>query len=58
MRCSRYSDGLQAGRMMFEFRQGQDFSLLHNFKIGSRAHPAAYPMGTGGLFPGGKAPGA
>jgi hypothetical protein len=33
-------------------------TLIHNFlfvtKNGSGAHPAFYPMGTGGTFPGGK----
>jgi hypothetical protein len=36
----------------------QDFSLLHSVQTGSGAHPASYPMGTGGSFPGGKAVGA
>jgi hypothetical protein len=34
-----------------------DFSLLHSLQIGSEAHPASYPMGTGGSSPGGKAVG-
>jgi hypothetical protein len=29
----------------------QDFSPLHVVQTGSGAHPASYPMGTGGLFP-------
>jgi hypothetical protein len=33
-------------------------SLLHSVQTGSGAHPASYPMGTGGSFPGGKAPDA
>jgi hypothetical protein len=33
----------------------QDFSLLHIVQTGSAAHPASYPMGTGGSFPRGKA---
>jgi hypothetical protein len=33
----------------------QDFSLLPSVQTGSGAHPASYPMGTGGSFPGGKA---
>jgi hypothetical protein len=32
-----------------------NFSLLHRVQTRSRAHPASYPMGTGGSFPGGKA---
>jgi hypothetical protein len=34
------------------------FSLLHVLQNDSGAHPASYPMGTGGSFPGGKASGA
>jgi hypothetical protein len=30
-------------------------SLWHSVQTGSEAHPASYPMGTGGSFPGGKA---
>jgi hypothetical protein len=33
----------------------RDFSLLHTIQIGSGIHPAYYPMGTVGFFPGGKA---
>jgi len=32
-----------------------NFSLHHCFQIVSGAHPASYPMGTRGSFPGGKA---
>jgi hypothetical protein len=32
---------------------GEDFSLLHFFQTSSGAHPAFYPMGTGGSIPGG-----
>jgi hypothetical protein len=39
-------------------RVGSEFSLLHVVQTGSGAHPASYPMGTGGSFPGGKAAGA
>jgi hypothetical protein len=42
----------------FESRKGQEFSLLHVVKTGSGAHPASYPMGTGGSFPWSKAAGA
>jgi hypothetical protein len=35
-----------------------NFSLHHRVQDGSGAHPAPYPMGTGGSFPGGKAAGA
>jgi hypothetical protein len=34
------------------------FSVLHSVQTGFRAHPASYPMGTGGSFPGIKAAGA
>jgi hypothetical protein len=33
----------------------EDFSSSPCVKTGSGAHPASYPMGTGGSFPGGKA---
>jgi hypothetical protein len=32
----------------------RDFSLLYSVQTGSEAHPASYPMGIGGSFPGGK----
>jgi hypothetical protein len=35
-----------------------NFSLHHRVKNGSEAHPASYPMGTTGSFPGDKAAGA
>jgi len=31
------------------------FSLRHRVQIGSEAHPASYPIGTRGSYPGGKA---
>jgi hypothetical protein len=34
-----------------------NFSLHLRFQNGSGAHPASYPVGTGGSFPGGKAAG-
>jgi hypothetical protein len=34
-----------------------NFSLHHRVQNGSGAHPASYPMGTGGSFPRGKAVG-
>jgi hypothetical protein len=54
---SRYSDGLQVRRPGFDSRQGPDFSLLHRIETGYRAHPASYPMGTWGSFPGVMGPG-
>jgi hypothetical protein len=30
----------------------QDCSLFHGIQTSSGAHPASYPMGTGGSFPG------
>jgi hypothetical protein len=35
-----------------------NFSLHHRVQNGSGAHPASYPMGTRGSFPGGIAAGA
>jgi hypothetical protein len=35
-----------------------NFSLHHSLQNGSGAHPASYPMGTRGFFPGGKEVGA
>jgi hypothetical protein len=35
-----------------------NFSLHHRVQNGSGAHPASYPMGIEGSFPGGKAAGA
>jgi hypothetical protein len=35
-----------------------NLSLQHRVQNGSGAHPASYPMGTKGSFPGGKAAGA
>jgi hypothetical protein len=35
-----------------------NFSLHHHVQNGSGAHPASYPMGTRGFFPGHKAVGA
>jgi len=43
-------------RVEFPARAG-NFSLHHHVQNGSRAHPASYPMGTRGSFPGGKAAG-
>jgi hypothetical protein len=35
--------------------EAEDFSSSSCVQAGSEAHPASYPMGTGGPFPGGKA---
>jgi hypothetical protein len=35
----------------------RDFSVLYSIKTGSKAHPASYPMGTGGSIPKGKVAG-
>jgi hypothetical protein len=35
-----------------------NFSLHHRVQTGSGAHPAFYPMGTGGCFPRGEVAGA
>jgi hypothetical protein len=42
----------RTGRPEFDSRQGQVLYFLYNFQTGSVAHPATYPMGTGGSFPG------
>jgi hypothetical protein len=52
---SRYSDGLWAGWPGFDPGRGRDPSPYNIVQIGSGAHPAPYPMGIGGAFPGGKA---
>jgi hypothetical protein len=49
------SAGIATG---FDSRHGKDFSLFHSIQTGSGAHPASYPMGSVGDFPGGKATGA
>jgi hypothetical protein len=42
--------------LQFDSRQGAgNFSLHHHIQNGSGTHPASYPMGTRGSFPGGKA---
>jgi hypothetical protein len=46
----------RGSRVRFSAEAG-DFSLHHSVQIGSGAHPASYPMGTRGSFPGGKAAG-
>jgi hypothetical protein len=46
---------LATGWLEFESLYGKEFYFLHVVQIGSRAHPASYPMGTGDSFPEGKA---
>jgi hypothetical protein len=46
--------GWMAEGSKFESWEGQEFSLLHVIQTGSGAHPASYPIGMGGSFPGGK----
>jgi hypothetical protein len=51
--------GLDDWGSRFRFPAGAgNFSLHHRFQNGSGAHPASYPMGTRGSFPGGEAAGA
>jgi hypothetical protein len=45
---------LQIERPGFDSRQKQRIYPLVCVQIGSGAHPASYPTGTGGPFPGGK----
>jgi hypothetical protein len=47
----------QGSRVRFPAGAG-NFSLYHRVHNGSGAHPASYPMGTKGSFPGGKVAGA
>jgi hypothetical protein len=55
----RLGYGWTIGVLEFDFRWvAGNFSLHHRVQDGSGAHPASYPMGTGGSFPGGKAAGA
>jgi hypothetical protein len=49
--------GLEGQGVGVRFPMGQEFSLLHFVQTGSRAHPASYPMGTGGSFLVGKGAG-
>jgi hypothetical protein len=46
----------RGSRVRFPARAG-NFSLHHRVQNGFGAHPASYPMGTRGSFPGGKAAG-
>jgi hypothetical protein len=47
----------QGSRVLFPAGAG-NFSLHHRVQNGSGAHPASYPIGIRGSFPGGKAAGA
>jgi hypothetical protein len=47
----------RGSRVRFPAEAG-NFSLHHRIQNGSEAHPASYPMGTRGSFPGDKAAGA
>jgi hypothetical protein len=38
--------------------EARDFSLLHSVQTGTGTHPASYPMGTRGSFPGDKVAGS
>jgi hypothetical protein len=51
--CPWSLDGLRAGQPGLDSQQGQEVFLLHNVQNGSGAHPAFYPMSTGGSFWGG-----
>jgi len=46
----------RGSRVRFPVGAG-NFSLHHRVRNGSAAHPASYPMGARGSFPGGKATG-
>jgi len=47
----------RGSRVRFPEESGS-FSLHHRVQNGTVAHPASYPMGTRGSFPGAKAAGA
>jgi hypothetical protein len=50
--------GLDDGDSMVRFLAGaENFSVHHRVQNGSGVHPASYPMGNRGSFPGGKEPG-
>jgi hypothetical protein len=54
-----FSAGLRAGWSVVRIpAETGNLPLHHCIQTGSGAHPASYPMGTGGSFPGGKAAGA
>jgi hypothetical protein len=46
---------LRAGRSGLSPAGAEDFSSIPCVQTGSGSHPASYPLGTGGPFPGGKA---
>jgi hypothetical protein len=53
----RYGLDDRGSRVQFPTGAG-NFSLHHRVQNGSGAHPASYPLGTRGSFPGGKSSGA
>jgi hypothetical protein len=54
--ATRY--GLDERMICVRFHAGAgNFSLRYHVQTGSGTHPAFYPMGTGGCFPGVKRPG-
>jgi hypothetical protein len=54
-----YSAGLRTGWSGVRVSaEAENFSLHHRTQTGSGAHPASYPMGTGGFFTGAKAAGS
>jgi hypothetical protein len=58
LECFLVAFNLRMGsRVRFPAGAG-NVSLHHRVQNGSGAHPASYPVGTGGSFPGGKAAGA
>jgi hypothetical protein len=57
--CIALGYGLDDQGSRVRFSAGaENFSLHHRVQNVSGAHPASYPMGTRGSFPGGKAAGA
>jgi hypothetical protein len=54
-----YSAGLRVGWSGFRVpARAKNFSFHHRVQTGSGTHPASYPIGNRGSFPGGTAAGA
>jgi hypothetical protein len=53
---SNYTMGWTTAKLGFDSQRWQKTYFLNTVQTGSEAHPASYPMGTGGCFPGVKRP--
>jgi hypothetical protein len=57
--CGAYVQGQPSYFYPIKFIENKNFfSLLHVVKTGTEVHPASYPKGIGGCFPGVKVAGA